>query len=170
MKRRFFTIMLHVYTTGIIYLLVLIAGLTVESCGSKNDSPKQPTEDSANNGQALSISEDSLVMVKNAVIEIAAGDFYKNQVPLPEGFRNVQLRYIIKPSGELLYILCGQFMTHESGDKEVWTPFATIKNSAYEQWIGKNGLPFCEDSKGINYSKTDLSLDLTQRLKSLEEM
>lgn len=111
---------------------------------------------------------DSLDVVVNSIIDIAANDFYKNQQPLPTKFRNVQIKYSIKPDKEILYFLCGQFATQDNPKNDEWTHFTTIKNSAYEQWIGPNGLTYCENSNEIPYSKTNLSTDIEKKLLSLK--
>ena len=112
---------------------------------------------------------DSLDAVVKSIIEISANDFYKNQQPLPASFRNVQVKYSIKPNKEVLYILCGEFATQDKQKNDEWTHFTTIKNSDYEQWIGPNGLTYCENSKEIPYPKADLSTVLKNRLDSLRK-
>ena len=104
------------------------------------------------------------------IIDISAHDFYKNQLPLPTAFRNVQIRYNIKPNKEILYIMCGQFTTQDKQNSDEWTHFTTIKNSDYEQWIGPNGLTYCENSKEIPYSKADLSTELKNKINSLQKL
>lgn len=134
-----------------------------------NASPSQvntPTEikDSA----TLQISTDSLDAVVSSIIAISANDFYKNQQPLPVAFRDVQLKYYFKPNKELLYILCGEFSAQAESDNAEWTHFTTIKNSDYEQWIGPNGLTYCEHSTAITPTKDNLTAMLKQRLEALK--
>lgn len=62
-------------------------------------------------------------------------------------------------------MLCGQFLPAEGGDKAVWTPFATIKTSGYEQWIGASS--FCQGSAVVWDKVGDLSSALQSRLDSL---
>ena len=57
--------------------------------------------------------QDTLDKVVHTIIGIAANDFFRNQKPAPVHFRNVQLKSRVKPDGETLYILCGQFQTKE---------------------------------------------------------
>jgi hypothetical protein len=110
---------------------------------------------------------DTIDVIVKSIIEISAKDFYKNQNPLPTEFRNVQLKYSIKPNKEILYILCGQFSNQENQKNTEWIQFTTIKNSAYEQWIGPNGLTYCENSKEIPYKKVELTLELKNKLNQL---
>ena len=104
------------------------------------------------------------------IIDIAAKDFFKHQKPLPVAFRDVQIKYSIKPDKEIFYILCGEFTTQVKEDNNEWIHFTTIKSMDYEQWIGPSGLPYCENSKVIPYIKTDLSSDLKSKLISLEKI
>jgi hypothetical protein len=71
------------------------------------------------------------------------------------------------PSGESQYILCGQFLQAQEGGKAQWTPFATIKTSGYEQWIGAQAAGFCQGSSVIWDTVGDLSSSLQSRLDSL---
>src|SRR3546814_971194 len=48
------------------------------------------------------------------------------------------------PDGEEQYMLCGEFLPAQEGGNTEWTPFATIKTSDYEQWIGAQAAGFCE--------------------------
>lgn len=136
------------------------------SCNNSNNS--------AINNQFTVASSDSIVLTEKQtekldsivglIIEISAGDFYKNQQPAPVDFKNVKLKYIKKENGEELYILCGQFVTN---DKQM-IQFATVKNIDYEQWIGTSALTYCQDSKEISYTKEDLSIALKSKFDSLK--
>jgi hypothetical protein len=111
------------------------------------------------------ITTDKLDNIVSSIINISANDFYKNQQPAPVEFKNVKLKYIKKPNGEELYILCGQFVTEDKQETE----FATVKNSDYEQWIGNSASTYCQDSKEIPYTKEDLSLKLKNKFNSLKK-
>jgi len=64
-------------------------------------------------------------------------------------------------------MLCGQILVAVEGSKTVWTPFATIKTSDYEQWIGNQAAGFCQGSS-VTWDKVgDLSSALRSRLDSL---
>jgi hypothetical protein len=75
------------------------------------------------------------------------------------------------PGGAEQYMLCGQFLPSQQGGKQVgkaeWTPFATIKTSGYEQWIGTQSEQFCQRSSIKWDSVGDLSSSLQSRLDSL---
>jgi hypothetical protein len=113
-------------------------------------------------GAAPKTNLDSIV---STIIDISAKDFVKNQKPAPVDFINVCLKYIKKENGEELYILCGQFRT---GDKQE-IQFATVKNIDYEQWIGTSALTYCQNTKEIPYTKTDLSAALKSRFEALSK-
>ncbi|MFZ4796981.1 MAG: hypothetical protein ACOYMA_05770 [Bacteroidia bacterium] len=140
------------------------------SCNSNSDkSTAKTTITSTENSSDTVFSNDSINAIAQSIIDISATDFYKNQKPLPIDFRNVQLRYSIKPNKEVLFILCGEFNTEENQNNIDWIHFTTIKNYDYEQWIGPSGLTYCENSTEIPYKKTDLSADLINHLNALKK-
>lgn len=129
----------------------------------------------SNNNQSSIIVSDSIVSkeiqidkldnIVASIIDISANDFNKNQQPAPVDFKNVKIKYIKKPNGEELYILCGQFVTNDKQE----TQFATVKNSDYEQWVGNSALTYCQNSKEIIYTKEDLSSALKNKFNSLKK-
>ncbi len=149
--------------TSVFVLLVCFSACTPNPEKTQVDTPKN----SVDNLPSLQISADSLDAVVNSIIAISSNDFYKNQQPIPVAFREVQLKYYFKPNKELLYILCGEFSTQAESEKAEWTHFTTIKNIDYEQWIGPNGLTYCEHSTAIDYTKAELATLLKQRLDEL---
>jgi hypothetical protein len=164
-KQTFAKLRIHLYIMAIFLTIIFI------SCNSGAD--KTQTQSSQVNIESIPsvvAQNDSLDAVVKSIIEISANDFFKNQQPLPISFRNVQVKYSIKPNKELLYILCGEFATEDKQNNDEWTHFTTIKNSDYEQWIGPNGLTYCENSKEIPYTKTDLSIELKNKLNSIQKI
>lgn len=140
------------------------------SCKSSNNETKATSSNvDINSIPSVIAQNDSLDLIVKSIIDISANDFFKNQLPLPIKFRNVQIKYSIKPNKEILYFLCGEFLTHENPKNNEWTHFTTIKNSEYEQWVGASGLTYCENSKEIPYSKTNLSTDIEIKLLSLKK-
>lgn len=149
----------------------MVTFLTVflNACNSPSDNTHTHTSQaSIDSIPSVIAKNDSLDAVVKTIIEISANDFYKNQQPLPTHFKNVQIKYNIKPNNEILYILCGLFTTMDKEKNNEWIHFTTIKNSEYEQWIGQGGLTYCENSKEIPYSKTNLSADMENKLLSLK--
>lgn len=152
------------------YLKIMVAFLTILliSCNTRSNKTQTATSEvSIDSIPSVIARNDSLDAVVKSIIEVSANDFYKNQQPLPTQFKNVQIKYSIKPNKEILYILCGLFTTIDKEKNNEWTHFTTIKNSDYEQWIGPNGLTYCENSKEIPYKKFDLSIELKKKLNSL---
>src|SRR5881396_524140 len=63
-------------------------------------------------------------------------------------------------------MLCGQFLPAQERGKAEWTPFATIKTSGYEQWVGARAAGLCQQSSIIWDEQGDLSSTLQSRLDS----
>lgn len=118
--------------------------------------------DSNHATQTMHSISDSLV---DRIIETSASDFIRNQQPAPVDFKNIRLKYLKKANGEELYILCGQFVTNTHQE----IPFAMIKNSDYEQWVGDNSLTYCQHSEDVAYTKNDLTKLLKDKFMSLKK-
>jgi hypothetical protein len=101
------------------------------------------------------------------LITSAAADFHTHRPPDPVRFRDVRVGHATTPSGEEIYRLCGEFLPAQEGGKAEWTPFATIKTSDYEQWIGGQAVGYCQSSSVIWHKVGDLSSLLQSRLDSL---
>jgi hypothetical protein len=71
------------------------------------------------------------------------------------------------PDGKKQYLLCGQFLPAQDGSKAEWMPFATIKTSGYEQWIGGQATDHCHGPSFVWDHVGDLSSSLQSRLDSL---
>jgi len=97
----------------------------------------------------------------------AAADFHTHRPPDPARFRNVRSAYVTAPDGEKQYRLCGQFLSAPEGGTTEWMPFATIKTSGYEQYIGGQSESFCT-GPATTTDEGDLSASLQARLDSLE--
>jgi len=93
----------------------------------------------------------------------AATDFHAHRPPDPVRFRVVRIGRMTTESGAEQFMLCGEFLPESEGGTANWTPFATIKTSGYEQWIGAQAVGFCQSS-GIAWDKSDLSTSLQRRL------
>ena len=101
------------------------------------------------------------------LLTAAATDFHTHRSAGPVRFRDVRIGHVLTPSGEKEYRLCGQFLPAQEADKAGWTPFATIKTSDYEQYVGAQAAGFCQDSSVIWDNVDDLSSSLQSRLDSL---
>jgi hypothetical protein len=118
-------------------------------------------------GAAESRAPSATDSVVQFLLTAAATDFRAHRPPDPLRFRDVRLGHVITSRGERQYMLCGEFLPAQDGSKAQWTPFATIKTSGYEQWIGRQATPFCQDSSVIWDQGSDLSASLQSRLDSL---
>jgi hypothetical protein len=153
-----------------LYIVAIFFTVTFVSCkSSSNKTQDKSSQVSFDTIPSVITQHDSLDAIVKSIIDISANDFYKHQQPLPTAFRNVQLKYSVKPNKEILFILCGQFTVEDAQKSDKWIHFTTIKNSNYEQWIGPNGLTYCENSKEIPYAKADLSIELRNRFFSLQK-
>jgi len=101
------------------------------------------------------------------LLTAAADDFHSHRPLEPVRFRDVRVGHVMSPTGEEQYRLCGQFLPAPQGGKAEWTPFATIKSSGYEQYIGALAASFRQDQSVIWDDVDDLSSSLQSRLESL---
>ena len=101
------------------------------------------------------------------LLNAAATDFRAHRPPDPVRFRDVRIGHVMTPGGEAQYRLCGQFLPAQEAGKAEWTPFATIKTSGYEQWIGAQAAEYCQAPSVIWDKEDDLSSSLQSQLDSL---
>ena len=99
------------------------------------------------------------------LLTAAATDFHSQHRSHTLEFRNVQIGHEMNPAGKMQYILCGQFLPRPKEQAD-WTPFATIKTSGYEQWLGAQAASFCQQPS-IVWSKEEWSSSLQRRFDSL---
>ena len=134
------------------YLAVLLATLVLADCGkgpvTRSESQVSPT-------------------VVEFLLTAAATDFHAHRPPDVVRFRDVRIGHMMTPAGEKQYMLCGEFLPAQEAGRAEWTPFATIKTSGYEQYIGAQAARFCEDSSVIWDNVGDSSSSLQSRLDSL---
>jgi len=135
------------------YLAVLFATLVLAACST---APVPRNESKAVNPPVVQF-----------LLTAAANDFHTHRTLDPVRFRDVRVGHVTSPTGEEHYRLCGQFLPAQQGGKAQWTPFATIKTSGYEQYIGAQAAGFCQDSSVIWDKEADLSSSLQSRLDSL---
>ena len=139
------------------YRAVLFATFLLAACSTSR----------VTTGESPAVSP-GLEPVVEFLLTAAATDFHTHRPPDPVGFRDVRLGHITTDSGEKQYLLCGLFLPAEGGADAEWTPFATIKTSDYEQWIGGQGEGYCERSPVVWDEVGDLSASLQSRLDSLQ--
>ena len=100
------------------------------------------------------------------LLTAAATDFHAHR-PTPTRFRNVHFGHPMISAGAKRYMLCGDFLPLQGEGKAEWIPFATIKTSGYEQYIGGQAVSFCQASHVAWDKNEDLSSALQNRLDSL---
>ncbi len=150
------------------YLAVLFATLVLAACStapvthteSRTASPAQAPAPELQNA-----STDSAVQF---LLAAAAADFHAHRPPDPVRFRDVRIGHVLAPTGEKQYRLCGEFLPAQVAGKAEWTPFATVRTSGYEQWIGAQAAGYCQGSSVIWDKVGDLSSLLRSRLDSLQ--
>jgi proline iminopeptidase len=97
----------------------------------------------------------------------AATDFH-NHGPAGVRVRGVRMGHATASGGEERYRLCGEFLAAPARGQAEWTPFATIKTSGYEQWMGPQAAEFCGERASVVWDEAgDLSASLQSRLDSL---
>ena len=149
------------------YLAVLSATLVLAACSTapvtRSGSP------AASPAQVLTpeLQKASIDPVVQFLLTAAATDFHTHRPPDPVRFRDVRIGHVTTQSGEKRYMLCGQFLPAQGGGNAQWTPFATIKTSGYEQWVGASAAGFCQGSSVIWDNVGDLSSSLQSRLDAL---
>jgi hypothetical protein len=149
------------------YLVVLFATLVLAACST---APATSSGSQAVNPvQVLApeLHRASIDSVVQFLLTAAATDFHTHRPPDPVRFRDVRIGHVVTPNGEEQYMLCGQFLPAKEGGNAEWTPFATIKTSGYEQWIGAQAAGLCQRSAVIWDKEGDLSPSLQSRFDSL---
>ena len=145
------------------YLTVLVAILVLAACST---GPATRNESQAVSHTQLSSPEVQKASIDSAIrflLAAAAADFRAHGPSGPVRFRDVHVGHVMAPNGGTQYLLCGQVL----GGKGEWTPFATIKTSGYEQYLGAQATGFCQGSSVIWDKKGDLSSSLQSCLDSL---
>lgn len=110
--------------------------------------------------------EGSLSSDVDYLLTSAATDFTRTRGSAPVRVREVRSGYIITPEQGKKYRLCGSFSRARDGEKVEWTPFATIRTTGYEQYIGANAVTECTRSSIVWY-REDLSAALQRRLDAI---
>ena len=151
-------------------ITLMIFAVLLSSCNSASD--KKNADRPPINVDTTRASAQEMADADSAarwLIEASAGDFTRQRASIPAAFRKVQIRYAITPDSLKQYLLCGELLSEGSQGKDEWIPFATIKTSAYEQWIGSQALGYCNGAKIVSYLSNDYSSALQRKIDSLQE-
>ena len=137
-------------------LVALLTTLVLAACST---APAARDQSHPQNASVSSAAESMLTW--------AATDFHTHRGSYPARFRNVRSGYFVTAEGTRQYRLCGEFLPAQGGDTAQWTRFVTITTDPYEQWIGGQAAPFCDDAS-MTWEQGDLSSLLKSRLDSLQ--
>ena len=148
------------------YLTVLFASFVLAACSTGTASRTESHSAGSTQGPAAELQKASVDSVVQFLISSAASDFLAHG-PSPVRFRDLRIGHDMKSMGETRYILCGQVLRVQDGGKTDWVPFATIKTSGYEQYLGALASTFCQGSSFTWDTDGDLSSRLQSRLDSL---
>jgi hypothetical protein len=92
------------------------------------------------------------------LLDSAASDF-RIHPPLPMAFRNVRYGQFTNEDDSVSHRLCGEYQVAKTDAPPEWVPFATLKTSGYEQWLGDTA--YCKGD--IHWTPGDLSAELQRR-------
>jgi hypothetical protein len=145
-----------------LFLTLALTACSTASVPRRESPAASPTQKPAAESQNAPL--DSVV---EFLITAAATDFHTQRPTDTLHFRDVRMGHVMNPSGEKQYLLCGQFVSAGKGSQPEWVPFATIKTSGYEQWIGAQAVGYCQGASVIWDKVADLSSELQERLDSL---
>ena len=143
------------------YLLALFTTLLFAACGTAPVASNQSQTPNPTAVNAPAPNPASIDPVVKFLLTSAASDFHERGPKGPLRFRDVRVGHVMA-DGKESYRLCGEFL--REGDNAEWTPFATIKTSGYEQYIGPT--TYCSGS--ITWDTPDLSSSLQTQLDSLK--
>jgi len=93
----------------------------------------------------------------------AAKEFSSSGAGRPTAIRNARIGFLHDATTGA-YILCGSFKSG-SGSAAKWTPFATIKTSDYEHWIGGAAQAY-RTQKNITWYPGNYAPALMRRLEN----
>lgn len=146
------------------HLVVMLTAMVLMACSRPPETNDvTPTRDSGSDSQTATNAGFSGELPVDFLLAAAAADF-KTHGPMASDVRNVRLGREQTQSGEAQYVLCGEFLPAEEGDEAEWWPFATLKTSDYEQWLGAQAMGICRQSSVIWDEIGDLTSQLRERL------
>ena len=145
------------------YAAALFATLVFAACSTTLAPRTQP----AAPGQVLaSEGQKAIDPSVQFLLGAAAADFHAHRSQYPARFRDVRIGHVMTPGGAKQYMLCGEFLPAQEDGTAEWVPFATVKTSGYEQWLGVQAANFCQHAPVVWDDEGDLSSSLQSRLDS----
>jgi len=93
----------------------------------------------------------------SGLLASSAADFKAHSQPVSD-VRHVRVGEYGAKSGDPHLLFCGEVLL---AGASAWLPFATIKTSGYEQWLGGSSATYCEGDD----TTWQADLDLTSAMK-----
>ncbi len=148
---------------AIFLVILLLSACSTAPVAHNQSQAVNPTPGATSGSQKASM--DSVVQF---LLASASSDFHAQRASHIAGFRDVHLRLRVSSSGEKTYLLCGQALTEQPAGNSQWIPFATIKTSGYEQYIGVQAETICQGTSIVSGEESGLSSVLQNRFDSLK--
>jgi hypothetical protein len=148
------------------YFIALFT-LVFAACSTTPVSKSQFQPAGPRQGLALEEPKPSTDSPVEFLLKSAATDFHAHRPPAVERFRDVRFGHVMTPVGAKQYQLCGEFLPQQREGKAEWTPFATIKTSGFEQYLGVQAASWCQGSQFVQDRDEDLSSTLQNRLDEM---
>ncbi len=150
------------------FAIVLLLALALAACSSTAVSKSQPQATSTSQALASQETKPSADSPMEFLLKSSATDFHAHRQPEVARFRDVRFGHVMTPAGGKQYQLCGEFLPQQREGKAEWTPFATIKTSGFEQYLGGQATSWCQRSGFVQDRDEDLSSALQKRLGSMD--
>jgi hypothetical protein len=147
------------------YIVTLLVTLVFAACSRAPASHNQSQAESA--GLAPDAQKASTDSPVEFLLTASASDFHAHRRAFSTRFRGVRFGRFMTPAGAQQYMLCGEFLPQQEPDKAEWSPFATIRTSGYEQYVGAQAASFCQRPQVVWDKDEDLSSTLQNRFDSL---
>ena len=145
-------------------LFVFVVVFSLISCGSNQTNDQKSGKDSAIVNKEAQIERSVPDSIVQFLMNSAASDFSNHQPPTVVEFRNLKIGYILSETNVKTFLLCGEFLSAESKNKNQWEPFATLKTEGYEQWVGSGSITYCQKAHFVNENDAALAKSLLENL------
>ncbi len=104
------------------------------------------SDDPAQNSSPAIETQTESIMSADRLIDFAVADFKANQPPVPRDFRHVRYGIINGADNARRSILCGEFLAVTPSGADEWSAFSTLQTDEYEQWLGAQASPLCQQT------------------------
>lgn len=139
------------------------------ACNNASNASRDMTHNASRDSGKAILTDQIPDSITQFLISSCASDFQQQSQTDAIQFRESHNGYLKTSNGKKLFCLCGQFKSTTTDKQDKWIPFATIKTSGYEQYLGPQALAFCNDSTMVwDSGNNDLSLALEAKLAYLK--